>query len=246
MRLLLVNPNTTQALTDRMTGLVRPALPPGVLLSSMTAPRGFAYISSLPEAQVAGAICLEMLAEAEPPDAAIIAAFGDPGLAAARALFPFPVIGMAEAAILTALQLGRSFAIVTFTSAMRVWYGQSVENLGASARFLGVWTPGEGKVDIADVARSQREALHALVLQAVQDGAEVVILGGAPLAGLAAELAADTPIPLVDPLIAATHQAVALARQGPWPRACATLPAPKASTGLSPALARAFALGDMK
>ena len=70
-----------------------------------------------------------MLAEAPPVDAAIIAAFGDPGLAAARELFDFPVVGMAEAAILTAVQLGGRFAIVTFTPAMTPWYLASVAAL---------------------------------------------------------------------------------------------------------------------
>ena len=46
-------------------------------------------------------------------DAAIIAAFGDPGLFGARELFDIPVVGMAEAAMLTACMLGRRFAIVT-------------------------------------------------------------------------------------------------------------------------------------
>lgn len=241
MRILLANPNTTQALTDRMAALARRALPAGAEIIPVTAPRGFPYISSVPEAQVAGAICLDMLAEAPPCDAAIIAAFGDPGLQAARALFPFPVVGMAEAAILTAVQLGQSFAIVTFTPAMRHWYRQSVDALGLGARFIGVRTPADGAFDLTDVAATHREALSALALEAARDGAEVVILGGAPLAGLAASLSADLPVPLIDPVIAATHQAVALAGQGPWPRNRMSRPAPKASAGLSASLAGAFA-----
>lgn len=241
MRIVLLNPNTTQALTDRMASLARQALPAGASLLPITAPRGFPYISSLPEAQVAGTICLEALAEAPPCDAAIIAAFGDPGLAAARALFGFPVVGMAEASILTALKLGQRFAIVTFTPAMRDCYGQSVAALGLGARFLGVRTPPDAPFDITDVARTHGPALRALVADAARDGAEAVILGGAPLAGLAASLAPDMPVPLVDPVTAATHQAVALASQGPWPRHPQSRPAPKPSAGLPAALAAVFA-----
>lgn len=241
MRLLLANPNTTQAMTDRMAALAEAAVPPGSQIIPMTAPRGFPYISSLPEALIAGAICLEMLSEAPPCDAAIIAAFGDPGLQAARDLFPFPVIGMAEAAILTAVQLGRTFAIVTFTPAMQPWYTQSVEALGLGARFLGVRTPPDAAFDVGDVARTHRKTLCDLAMGAARDGAEVVILGGAPLAGLAAEISADLPVLLVDPILAATRQAVALAGQRPYLAHRLNCSAPKASSGLSAALARRFA-----
>lgn len=244
MRLLLANPNMTQAMTDSMAALATAALPPGTEVLARTAPRGFPYISSLAEAQIAGAICLEMLAEASPMDAAIIAAFGDPGLAAARELFDFPVVGMAEAAILTAVQLGGRFAIVTFTPAMTPWYLASVAALGLGGRCLGVITPGDPSVQVSGVAQTLRETLRDLAREAVDQGAEVIIFGGAPLAGLAQDLAEDVPAILVDPITAAARQAFALAGLGPRPATRLTRPLAKPSTGLSPALARRIARED--
>jgi allantoin racemase len=244
MRLLLANPNMTQAMTDSMAALASAALPPGTEVIARTAPRGFPYISSLAEAQIAGAICLEMLAEAPPVDAAIIAAFGDPGLAAARELFDFPVVGMAEAAILTAVQLGGRFAIVTFTPAMTPWYLASVTALGLGGRCLGVITPGDPTVQVSGVAQTLRETLRDLAWEAAHQGAEVIIFGGAPLAGLAKDLAEDVPAILVDPITAAARQAFALAGLGPRPAARLARPLAKASTGLSPALARRVARED--
>lgn len=89
-----------------------------------------------------------MLVEAPPVDAAIIAAFGDPGLAAARGVFDFPVVGMAEAAIVTAVQLGQRFAIVTFTPAMTPSYRASVTAHGLGARCLGLITPADSGVQL--------------------------------------------------------------------------------------------------
>jgi allantoin racemase len=244
MRLLLANPNMTQAMTDSMATLASAALPPGTEVIARTAPRGFPYISSLAEAQIAGAICLEMLAEAPPVDAAIIAAFGDPGLAAARELFDFPVVGMAEAAILTAVQLGGRFAIVTFTPAMTPWYLASVAALGLGGRCLGVITPGDPAVQVSGVAQTLRETLRDLAREAADQGAEVIIFGGAPLAGLAKDLAGEVPAILVDPITAAARQAFALAGLGPRPAARLARPLAKASTGLSPALARRVARED--
>ena len=94
---------------------------------AVTAPRGVPYISTRAEALIGGAVALEMLAEAAPaPDAAILAAFGDPGLLGARELFDFPVVGVSEAAMLTACMLGGRFLIVSFTSAMLGWYRDCV------------------------------------------------------------------------------------------------------------------------
>jgi Asp/Glu/hydantoin racemase len=241
MHILLANPNMTEAMTDRMAALATAAVPPGTEVIARTAARGFPYISSLAEAQIAGAICLEMLAEAPAVDAAIIAAFGDPGLAAARELFDFPVVGMAEAAILTAVQLGGRFAIVTFTPAMTPWYLASVAALGLNARCLGVITPGDPAVQVTGVAQTQRVALRDLAQGAALQGAEVIIFGGAPLAGLAQELAGEVPAILVDPITAATRQAYALAGLGPRSATRIARPLAKQSTGLAPALARRIA-----
>lgn len=103
MKILLLNPNTSESLTTRLVDATAQVVAPGTEIVPATAPRGVPYISTRAEAQIGGAIALEMLAErAGRYDAAVIAAFGDPGLFAARELFEVPVVGMAEAAMLTA------------------------------------------------------------------------------------------------------------------------------------------------
>jgi Asp/Glu/hydantoin racemase len=99
MRLLLLNPNTTVVLTDRLVAAVRQILPAGVTLVPVTATRGVPYISSRSEAHISGAEVLNIVAAHLPYiDAVTIAAFGDPGLDAAREAFDIPVTGMTEAA----------------------------------------------------------------------------------------------------------------------------------------------------
>src|SRR5205823_4648961 len=110
MKILLLNPNTSVEVTDLLVSAGRAAAAPGTELIPLTAPRGVPYIASRAEAQIGGTIALEMLAEHQhDADAAIIAAFGDPGLFGARELFDIPVVGMAEGAMLTACMLGRRF-----------------------------------------------------------------------------------------------------------------------------------------
>ncbi|MFZ0602271.1 MAG: aspartate/glutamate racemase family protein, partial [Roseiarcus sp.] len=139
MRILLLNPNTTEAVTTLMADAGRAAAGHGVEVKAVTASRGLPYITNRAEAQIAGAVALEMLAEMRGSfDAAILAAFGDPGLMGARELFDFPVVGVAEAAMLTACMLGGRFLIVTFTGALTGWYRDCVAMHRLESRCAGV------------------------------------------------------------------------------------------------------------
>ena len=169
MKLLLLNPNTSPAVTQLMTDVGQRAAAPGTELVPCTATRGVPYISTRTEAQIGGAIALEMLAEQHTKvDAAIIAAFGDPGLFAARETFDIPVVGMAEAAMLTACMLGRRFAIVTFAAALDGWYRDCVEVHGLRDRCCAVRTLDQPFASIANVQEEKEDVLarHFPLLEA--------------------------------------------------------------------------------
>lgn len=209
MRILLLNPNTTPAITDRLYQAANEVTARDTVLVPLTAPRGVPYIATRAEAQIGGAVALEMLAqEHRNADAAIIAAFGDPGLLAARELFDIPVIGMAEAAMLAACMLGRSFAIVTFASALGPWYRECVEMHGLSGRCAGIRMLDGTFRSISDVQEEKEELLVELANRAVAElEADVVILAGAPLAGLAKKVKSRILVPVVDQVQAAVKLA---------------------------------------
>ncbi|MBP0445915.1 aspartate/glutamate racemase family protein [Roseomonas sp. SSH11] len=241
MRLLLLNPNTTGAVTERLLAAARQVAAPGTELLPATAPRGVPYIATRAEAVLGGAVALEMLAEAAEIDGAIIAAFGDPGLGGAREMFDFPVVGMAEAAMLTACMLGRRFSIVTFAQALEPWYREGVEWNGLAHRCASIRCLDGAFRSIADVQEEKEGLLVDLACRAVaEDGADAVILAGAPLAGLAGRVAARVPVPLVDGVQAAVKQLEALVSLRPRKAEAGSYrrPAPKESAGLPAALAR--------
>lgn len=216
MRLLLANPNTSQAVTDRIATVARASASAGTTIHAVTATAGVPYIATRAEAVIGARAVLELFAEhAEGADAAVVAAFGDPGLGAARELLSIPVVGMAEAAMLTACMLGRRFAIVTFAPVLGPWYREIVDYNGLGARCSGVHCLDEAFADVVHVAEEKSAQLVALCAQAVVAGAEVCILGGAPLAGLAAEIAMQVAVPLVDAVAAAVRQAETLAALRP-------------------------------
>jgi Asp/Glu/hydantoin racemase len=248
VRILVLNPNMTEAVTSLMTEAGRAAAAPGTTLVPMTAPRGLPYLSSRAEAQIGGAILLELLAEAAGSfDAAIVAAFGDPGLWAARELFDFPVVGISEAAMLTACMLGQRFAIVTFMAAMRGWYRDCVEQHGLLGRYAGCFTLEAPPGPIAAVQEQCRDQLVELAKQAARESdAHVLIFAGAPLAGLAAKVQDLLPLPVLDPIAAAVKQAEALVTLGCRKASVGTFsrPAAKSSIGLAPALAARLGHSD--
>ena len=248
MRLLLLNPNTSVEITDRMFSVAALAASPGTVLTPLTAPRGVPYIATRAEAQIGGAIALEMLAEHHrEADAAIIAAFGDPGLFGARELFDIPVVGLAEAAMLTACMLGRRFAVVSFARALGPWYEECVAMHGLAGRCAGIRLLDGAFRHVADVQEEKEDLLVQLANLAVEeDKADVVILAGAPLSGLAAKVADRIPVPVVDQVVAAVKQAETLVALKPRKAIAGTFrrPPAKAATGLPAALADRIAHSD--
>ena len=217
MRLLLLNPNTTVALTDLMLAAARPVAAADTVIVPATAPRGVPYIATRAEAQLAGGVALEMLADRQGQfDAAIMAAFGDPGLGGARELFPQPIIGVAEAGMLLACMLGRQFSVVTFATALEPWYRECVAIHGLETRCASIRTLDGTFNSIAAVQEEKEALLVAMASTAVaQDEADVVILAGAPLAGLAAKVADQIPVPVVDCVVAAVKMAEGMVALAP-------------------------------
>lgn len=241
MRVLMLNPNTSPAVTELISVTARAAASPGTEIVAATAPRGVPYIATRAEAVLGGAVALEMLAELQHEvDAVVIAAFGDPALGGARELCPVPVIGLAEAGMLTACMLGSRFAVVTFSQALEPWYRECVEWHGLAARCAGVRALDGAFSSIHEVQGEKEDLLVELARRAVdEDRADVVVLAGAPLAGFASRVADRIPVPAVDCVAASVKQAEALVALRPRKAVQGTYrrPDPKHSTGLSPALA---------
>jgi allantoin racemase len=248
MRILVLNPNTTAAVTGKLMLAAAAVARPGTELVAMTAARGVPYISSRADAAIGGAIALEMLADAHTQvDAAIIAAFGDPGLGGARELFDIPVVGMAEAAMLSACMLGRSFAIVTFAGGLVPWYNECLDWNGLRGRCAGIFALQGAFTSLADVQHEKEAALITLANRVVEEhGADVVILAGAPLSGLAATIRERVSVPLVDGIQAAVTQAEGLVALNPKKASAGTFARPpaKLAIGIAAPLAARLARQD--
>ena len=242
MKLLLINPNITEAMTEAMAEEARRFASPGTEITAVTAAFGTQYIENRAEAAIAGHAVLDALANhMAGHDAAIISAFGDPGLAAAREFAGIPVFGIAESALLTAWTLGRRFSIVCLTPRLRRWYMECAAEHGLAARLVSVRAIDLPIPDITAAKDQFRDRLLEECLRAIdEDDAEVIIFGGGPIAGLARELSDQIPVPTLDGVPCAIRMAEAIAGLGlrPATRGSFARPPPKPARGLNPALMR--------
>lgn len=253
MRLLLMNANTTPAMTARMVEAASRRAGPGVAIDGATGRFGAQYISTRAAAAIAGHAALDLLASeigADNPKAyraVALACFGDPGLLALKEVSPVPVIGMAEASLGLAAQLGGRIGIVTGGARWVPMLREFAGLIGYGSRVAAIRaTPLTGAQIAADPAAAAATLADLAQACVDEDGADVVIFGGAGLVGMAEALRGRIGVPLLcslDCLVAAT---LAAARLGAAKATHGSFASPPAtpSTGLAPALAALLAAGS--
>lgn len=239
MRILLINPNTTQSVTDLVARHVRRVACEAAEFVPVTGRFGARYIASRAAVAIAGHAALDaMAAHVAGCDAVYLACFGDPGLFALREIAPVPVVGMAEAACRAACAQPGPFAIVTGGVSWEPMLAEFVASLGLADRLAAIRTIAPTGGEIARDPDGALDRLAAACRSCAAEGAESVILGGAALAGLAARIQPEVPVPVLCSVEAGTRAVLAAAA-----RAGEALAAPPVveSTGLGPALERLMA-----
>jgi Asp/Glu/hydantoin racemase len=163
-----------------------------------------------------------------------------------REVLPCPVVGLTDAALASACLLGQRFSIVAISQRIRAWYGETVAQCGLGGRLASIRGLDEPLADIGNVQGNQGERLVQLAERCVdEDGADVIVLAGAPLAGLARNLRGRLPVPAVDGVSSAVRHAESLVALQPGQalRGSFAPPPIKPNRGLSPALEKLLSSG---
>ncbi|MBL0730662.1 aspartate/glutamate racemase family protein [Piscinibacter sp. HJYY11] len=245
MKLLLLNPNTTQAVTDAVLVAARAVARPGTELKAVTGRFGPVVIGSRAENALAQHSVLQLAAEhAHDCDAVVLAVSLDTGLWACRELLKVPVTGMTEAGLLAGCSVATRIGLITYGRRMGPLYREIAEGYGLASRLAGIATLDLTPQQTFSEPQAVRDAVLTAARQLVQhEGAEAVLLAGAAMAAMAADLQPEVDVPLLDGVACA----VALAE------AHVSLKFPKARSGsvsgtggrevrgVSPELANLFA-----
>jgi allantoin racemase len=243
LKILIINGNRTERVTQSVLSEAKRVASADVALHAVTAEFGADIVYSHAENTLAAHAVLDCLARHhEAFDAAILAISFDSGLAAARELIAIPVLGLTESALLRAAALGQRIGVITFGAVSNSLYDEVLWRSGLGDRLIARRTIEIGSTTHylkprefdAEVLRQANDLAHA--------GADVVVICGAAVAGIAARLQAQTNRPLVDGVAAAIQRAEELVRNGAQPPAISISQAkPLAQiVGVGPELAELF------
>lgn len=216
MRLLVVNVNTTQSITDSIGCQAAEIAGPDTEIIPLTPSFGAESVEGNYESYLAAIAVMEAVrAYPEPFDAIIQAGYGEHGREGLQELFDVPVVDITEAAASTAQFLGRSYSVVTSLDRTVPLIEDRLDAAGLRPRCTSVRASGLAVLDIEQDTAAAVEAIAEQAHLAVQhDNAEVICLGCGGMAGLAERVLERTGAPVVDGVTAAVTVAESLVRLG--------------------------------
>ncbi len=167
MRIRVINPNTTAAMTDKIGTAALHVARPGTEIIAVNPLSGPVSIEShFDEAVAAIGVCEEIRAgEQAGTDAYVIACFGDPGLYAARELTRAPVIGIAEAAFHMASLIATRFSIVTTLGRTGIIAERLLDEYGMAVRCRKVRA---AEIPVLELEHNPRAAFERIVAESLR------------------------------------------------------------------------------
>ncbi|MCG8357679.1 MAG: aspartate/glutamate racemase family protein [Kiloniellales bacterium] len=212
MRLLIVNPNTTVSMTERIGLAARAVAAQETEVVAVNPADGPASVEGYYDAAFSVPGLLEEIRKGEASgfDAYVIACFDDTGLEAARCLARGPVIGICEAACHIASLIATRFTVITTLPRSVPVLTQNLLKYGFDRYCPRVRAADVSVLELEDPASDARSRIEAEIEQAVEvDRVEAVVLGCAGMTELPPALEKRFGLPVIDGVGAAVKLAEA-------------------------------------
>ena len=214
MRILVINPNSTETVTRGIDQAVEPLrMPGGPAIDCVTLKEGPPGIETQQHVDSVVAPLLRLVRDKDGEyEAFVIACYSDPGLHSVREATKKPVLGISECGILTALTLGHRFGVIAILQQSIPRHLRYVGALGVTERLAA-----ELPVDIPVVELSNEKKTFGRMVEVgralrERHGADVVVMGCAGMARYRKPLQDEIGIPVVEPTQAAVSMAVGRVR----------------------------------
>ncbi|MGN6102333.1 MAG: aspartate/glutamate racemase family protein [Devosia sp.] len=215
MRLLVVNPNTTASMTQKIGAAARAVAAPGTEIIAVNPASGPPSIEGYYDEVFAIPGMIGEMQRAGPVDGTIIACFDDTGLDAARSFSAAPVIGIGEAGFHLASLIAGKFSVVTTLSRSIPAIEHNLTRYGLASRCAGVRASDVAVLELERPGSPARAKISREIDRAIhEDHAEAIVLGCAGMADLAAELSREHGLPVIDGVTAAVKLAESLSVLG--------------------------------
>lgn len=218
MKIKIINPNTTQAMTDSIREMAEKYADEGTEIIAVSPATGPDSIETFIDEYLAVLGVIQEIIKGdkdEDVDAFVIACFGDPGLQAAREATDKPVLGIAESAITTAKFIAPYFSVVSVLDRSRKMTEDLVRDYGAEPFCKSIRSTG---LSVLEFGRNPQKGLEALLEQArkavKEDGAECILLGCAGFVDFVEKLREELGVPVLDGVMPAVKLAEALVKMG--------------------------------
>lgn len=215
MRLLVVNPNTTASMTEKIGAAARAVATADTEIIAVNPSSGPASIEGYYDEVFAIPGLIGEMRAAGAVDATIIACFDDTGLDAARTFSVAPVIGIGEAAFHFASLVAGKFSVVTTLARSVPAIEHNLVRYGLASRCARVRAADVAVLELEIPGSAARGRISREIDRAIdEDHAEAIVLGCAGMADLAAALTREHGLPVIDGVAAAVKLAESLVALG--------------------------------
>lgn len=215
MRLLVVNPNTTRSMTEKIGAAARAVASAGTEIIAVNPDDGPPSIEGYYDEVFAIPGLIAEMRKAGPVDATIIACFDDTGLDAARSFSPTPVIGIGEAAFHMATLVAGKFSAVTTLARSIPAIEHNLVRYGLATRCAKVRAADVAVLELEIPGSVARGRISREIDRAIdEDRADSIVLGCAGMADLAAALTREHGLPVIDGVASAVKLAESLVSLG--------------------------------
>jgi len=215
-RILVINPNSTQAVTDGIDRALAPLrIAGGPEFECVTLREGPPGIQS--QRDVDGVIgpLTRLIAEREADCSAfVIACYSDPGLFSAREVTSKPVLGIMECGVLTALTLGHRFGVIAILAGSIPRHLRALGAMGVQSRLATELPVGLQVTELADASRTLQRLIDVGRRLVDEHGAHVLVMGCAGMAQYRQPLQDALGVPVVEPTQAAAGMALVRVQLG--------------------------------
>lgn len=213
MHILVINPNTTVGMTEKIEAAANRAAASGTQITAVTSASGPVSIEGYYDEALSVPGLLKVIRDRADFDAVVIACFDDTGLDAARCVTDKPVIGIGEAAYSMAGMLANKFSVVTTLARSVPALEHNLMKYGLDRRCARIRSSEVAVLDLEDDSSGAYEKIAAEIARAIADDkAEAIVLGCAGMTDLASKLSQQFDRPVLDGVACAVSLAEAMAR----------------------------------
>jgi len=200
MRILVINPNTTAAMTHEIGKVAEAAARPGTTIECVNPPAGPASIEGHADEALASYHLVELVASTRGRyDGYVIACYGDPALAACREVAEVPVVGIAEASFHMASLVAHKWSIVTVLPRVKPMLEELVARNSMQERCASIRCTPLTVLEIEeDIERTKRMMTDEARQAVSDDGAEAILLGCAGLGPIDKVIQEAVGVPVFD------------------------------------------------